>query len=280
MAGNLGCVLMPLVADKYRAAAKQAAWYSEHDDPNPNYNPFRKTRTRTKDPNQVDVESGLRPPRNRSESQLTPSIELQRRSQNQETLQQPKHADTMPSSSQHSSGKSPVEGNSSVKDFSRDPEKSQDSGTTERSTVVDSEATVVDADARVVDRAADPEVREGKPRRRFTKKFPFVKKERAGDDGVDVKKTRTRSTLFGKETQTFTTASQLRATLFNSWINVLLIFVPIGIAVNFANVPKVGVFVINFIAIIPLAAMLSYATEEIALRTGETIGGLLNATFG
>lgn len=173
-----------------------------------------------------------------------------------------------------------MEGNSSVKDFSRDPEKSQDSGTTEDSTMVDSEATVVDADTRVVDTAADPGVREGKPRRRFTKKFPFVRKEGAGDDDVEVKKTRTRSTLFGKETQKFTAASQLRATLFNSWINLLLIFVPIGIAVNFANVPKVGVFVINFIAIIPLAAMLSYATEEIALRTGETIGGLLNATFG
>ena len=49
---------------------------------------------------------------------------------------------------------------------------------------------------------------------------------------------------------------------------------------NFANVAPVVVFVTNFIAIVPLAAMLSYATEEIALRTGETIGGLLNATFG
>lgn len=37
---------------------------------------------------------------------------------------------------------------------------------------------------------------------------------------------------------------------------------------------------INFIAIIPLAGTLSYATEEIALRTGEVFGGLLNATFG
>ena len=36
----------------------------------------------------------------------------------------------------------------------------------------------------------------------------------------------------------------------------------------------------KIIAIIPLAAMLSYATEEIAYRTGETIGGLLNASFG
>ena len=30
---------------KYRAAAKQAAWYSERDDPQPNYNPFRKIRS-------------------------------------------------------------------------------------------------------------------------------------------------------------------------------------------------------------------------------------------
>lgn len=78
----------------------------------------------------------------------------------------------------------------------------------------------------------------------------------------------------------FTLISQIRGTLFNSWINVLLIAVPVGIALNFAGVPPIAVFVVNFIAIIPLAAMLSYATEEIALRVGETLGGLLNATFG
>lgn len=84
----------------------------------------------------------------------------------------------------------------------------------------------------------------------------------------------------GKGKKKFTAMGQIRATLFNSWINVLLIASPIGIAVNYAGVNKVVVFVINFIAIIPLAAMLSYATEEIALRTGEVIGGLLNASFG
>ena len=267
---------MSLTTDKYRAAAKQAAWYTDSDDPNPNYNPFGKTRSRPKDSRQADEENGLQPPGNRSESDLTPSIELLRQHQNQQDIQHPKHADTMPSSSQPSSsgpssGKSPVERQSSVKDFSRDhekSEKSQDSGTTESTTVLGS----------------DPrsEVKEGKPRRRFTKKFPFVSKPKGndGDNLEGAKKTRTRSSLWGKETQKFTAASQLRATLFNSWINVLLIFVPVGIAVNFTNIPKVGVFVINFIAIIPLAAMLSYATEEIALRTGETIGGLLNATFG
>ena len=268
---------MRLLTDKYRAAAKQAAWYSELDDPNPNYNPFAKIRSRTKGPAQADEENGLRPPpTNRSESELTPSIELLRRSQNQEALQQPKHAETMPSSSQPSSqpssGKSPVERQSSVKDFIQEPEKSQDSGTTEGSTVVDSETTVAGPEA-------ESGVRAGKPRRRITKRFPFISKPKEGD--TDEKKPRTRSSsLFRKVDHKFTFASQLRATLFNSWINVLLVFVPVGIAVNFTNISPVGVFVINFIAIIPLAAMLSYATEEIALRTGETIGGLLNATFG
>ena len=90
-----------------------------------------------------------------------------------------------------------------------------------------------------------------------------------------------RASSSSKKEEHFTVVSQLRATLLNSWINVLFIMVPIGIAANYAKfAPPSGIFVINFIAIIPLAAMLSYATEEIALRVGETLGGLLNATFG
>jgi len=41
-----------------------------------------------------------------------------------------------------------------------------------------------------------------------------------------------------------------------------------------------SIFLCNFIGIIPLAKLLGYATEEISLRTSETLGGLLNATFG
>ena len=78
----------------------------------------------------------------------------------------------------------------------------------------------------------------------------------------------------------FTFKSQIRATILNSWINILLIASPVGIAVYYAKINPVAVFVINFIAIIPLAGLLSYATEEIALRVGETLGGLLNASFG
>jgi Ca2+:H+ antiporter len=77
----------------------------------------------------------------------------------------------------------------------------------------------------------------------------------------------------------FTFMGQARA-LLGSPINLLLFAAPVGIALHFAKASPIAVFVTNFIAIIPLAALLSYCTEEIALRTGETIGGLLNATFG
>ncbi|KAG6039107.1 hypothetical protein E4U41_003247 [Claviceps citrina] len=78
----------------------------------------------------------------------------------------------------------------------------------------------------------------------------------------------------------FTVANQLQRTFLNSWINILMVAAPAGIAMKYAHVNGIAVFVVNFIAIIPLAAMLSYATEEVALRTGETLGGLINATFG
>lgn len=74
--------------------------------------------------------------------------------------------------------------------------------------------------------------------------------------------------------------TQVKATLFGSWINVLLIASPVGFAINYAHLNGIANFVVNFVAIIPLAAMLSFATEELAMYVGETLGGLLNASFG
>lgn len=77
--------------------------------------------------------------------------------------------------------------------------------------------------------------------------------------------------------------SQIRTVLFPNWytINWLLLCSPVGIALNYVNgVNPLAVFVVNFIAIIPLAGILSFATEELAMRVGETLGGLLNASFG
>ncbi|CAK7221444.1 Vacuolar calcium ion transporter [Sporothrix curviconia] len=71
-----------------------------------------------------------------------------------------------------------------------------------------------------------------------------------------------------------------KATLYSSPVNVLLVFVPIGIVAGALGWSAGTVFTLNFFAIIPLAAVLSFATEEISVRLGESMGGLLNATFG
>ncbi|KAJ4421552.1 hypothetical protein N0V82_003690 [Gnomoniopsis sp. IMI 355080] len=68
--------------------------------------------------------------------------------------------------------------------------------------------------------------------------------------------------------------------LASSWINVLLVFVPVGIAAHFANLGQPVIFAMNAIAIIPLAAMLAYATESVSKKLGDTIGALMNVTFG
>lgn len=71
-----------------------------------------------------------------------------------------------------------------------------------------------------------------------------------------------------------------REVLFSSYLNILLIFVPIGIAVKFAGMNPVIIFAMNAIAIIPLAGLLAHATEAVASKLGDTVGALLNVTFG
>lgn len=68
--------------------------------------------------------------------------------------------------------------------------------------------------------------------------------------------------------------------LASSPVNYLLVFVPLGLAAGVLEWSSNAVFWINFIAIVPLALNLAFATEELAEHTGQTIGGLLNATFG
>ena len=67
--------------------------------------------------------------------------------------------------------------------------------------------------------------------------------------------------------------------LIPGYVNFLLVMVPVGITTGKLGWNPIAVFTINFIAIMPLAAVMSFATEEISLRLGETMGGLLNATF-
>ena len=61
----------------------------------------------------------------------------------------------------------------------------------------------------------------------------------------------------------------------------LLIFVPV-VFIAEARAPEAhtALFLLSVLAIVPLAALLSHATESVAAKTGDAIGGLLNATLG
>ncbi|KAF8625549.1 hypothetical protein AX15_005316 [Amanita polypyramis BW_CC] len=67
-------------------------------------------------------------------------------------------------------------------------------------------------------------------------------------------------------------------------LNLMLAFIPISWALHFAlpNTFKnkdTIVFVFSFLAIIPLAKLLAFATEDISKRVGQTLAGLINATL-
>ena len=61
----------------------------------------------------------------------------------------------------------------------------------------------------------------------------------------------------------------------------LLVFVPVVFAgEKLAPDAHTLLFVLSVLAIVPLAALLSHATESVAAKTGDAVGGLLNATLG
>ena len=65
-----------------------------------------------------------------------------------------------------------------------------------------------------------------------------------------------------------------------SKLNILLLAVPATVYFNYFQHDENLSFITSMIAIMPLAFLMGKATEEIALRTSESVGGLLNATFG
>lgn len=62
--------------------------------------------------------------------------------------------------------------------------------------------------------------------------------------------------------------------------SVLLIFIPVSIAAEYLHWSPLVIFITACLAVLPLAAWMGTATEEIAIVVGPSLGGLLNATFG
>ncbi|KAJ3099644.1 hypothetical protein HDU97_002902 [Phlyctochytrium planicorne] len=77
-----------------------------------------------------------------------------------------------------------------------------------------------------------------------------------------------------------TTVSSFKFLILGDYLNILLLFLPIGLVAGWFKWSDSWVFGLNFLALIPLAKVLGTCTEELALYTNPTIGGLLNATLG
>src|SRR3954469_3830268 len=67
---------------------------------------------------------------------------------------------------------------------------------------------------------------------------------------------------------------------FRPSLNWLFVFIPMSIALEYAHVPPPVIFFSAALAIVPAARLIVLSTEQLATRTGDAVGGLLNATFG
>ena len=65
-----------------------------------------------------------------------------------------------------------------------------------------------------------------------------------------------------------------------SWLNVLLVCLPVGVAAGALRLNATLVFLTNFLALVPMALVLGEVTEDLAIRFGDVVGGLFSATFG
>ncbi|MGK7886601.1 MAG: calcium/proton exchanger [Crocosphaera sp.] len=63
-------------------------------------------------------------------------------------------------------------------------------------------------------------------------------------------------------------------------LSILLIFIPLSLGSEYLEWGATLTFIMAALAIVPLAALMGQATEEIAVVVGPNLGGLLNATFG
>jgi Ca2+:H+ antiporter len=75
-------------------------------------------------------------------------------------------------------------------------------------------------------------------------------------------------------------ATALRSIILEKYVSVFLLLIPFAVWAHVGGWNAQWIFWLNFLVMIPLAAILGDFTEEAALHTNETVGGLLNATFG
>ncbi|GAB1202849.1 hypothetical protein APSETT445_001472 [Aspergillus pseudonomiae] len=198
---------------KYRRQARNLAWYDQDGEAS-THNPFKKfRRQRPRRTDSIQLESKLTPIRTAGDVRL--DEERRRRKDMTEGLVGPEHADSFPPESSGTDQVTPDRAGREPSMHSNEP-------------INISAQTGLDEDQM------------GGPRKRRTFASGFGDRSLNGD-------IESNSANDANEKPKFTAMGQLKATLFNSWVNILLLAAPAG-------------------------------TNDSS--TGETIGGLLNASFG
>ncbi|THY74558.1 Calcium/proton exchanger [Aureobasidium pullulans] len=249
-------------SDSIKHQARNIAW--RYNDGESNYNPFAR-RSRSYVGRPEDEENNLQ--RRHTADQVMSDSSIRRndmRNVDNADFAYPHHANTAPPDSSASSD-APTSNGTLVGQSDIKPSKEK-------------ESTPLDRDnSRSMSEKPHTES-EHKPRKRLALMNLLGQPDRTKTDSSDLERSDTGDTK--KRRPKISIVSQFKATILGSWVNVLLVCVPIGFALRYSHANGYAVFIVNFIAIIPLAAMLSFATEELALYVGETLGGLLNASFG
>ncbi|THY50006.1 Calcium/proton exchanger [Aureobasidium pullulans] len=242
--------------------ARNIAW--RYNDGESNYNPFAR-RSRSYVGRPEDEENNLQ--RRHTADQVMSDSSIRRndmRNVDNADFAYPHHANTAPPDSSASSD-APTSNGTLVGQSDIKPSKEKESIPLDRD------------NSRSMSEKPHTES-EHKPRKRLALMNLLGQPDRTKTDSSDLERSDTGDTK--KRRPKISIVSQFKATILGSWVNVLLVCVPIGFALRYSHANGYAVFIVNFIAIIPLAAMLSFATEELALYVGETLGGLLNASFG
>lgn len=206
------------IADIYRRKARNLAWYDQEGEPS-THNPFKKFRARPRRSSSIKLESRLAPVRTAGEVPL--SEERRRRRDMTDGLEGPEHSDSFPPESSLSRLDQESHVRPNTASITR-AESSGDIGEEDRP-----DPSMHSREPINVSFQDEGDIEGGKPRKRRTLLGKWRNHEEDNDDEVA-----SASTEDGddkeEDKQKFTLAGQLKATIFNSWMNILILAAPVG----------------------------------------------------
>ena len=249
-----------MISDRIKAQAKRAAW-ENNDDINSPFNPFRKPRLTSS-----DVESGAGEPRS---SATADGIERSRT--HHSSVEESADTGEWPARHHHPTRLSDVldeeEGETeSIVDENLHRHKKRIGNAQPHAKQTDSISD--DAIDAIQDEKSEPQ----KENEEMSAAIQSARRRRISPIGRLLRG-------FQITRGRYPIRSQLRVIFFNSWFHLLQALIPVGFALYYTKQNPVAVFFVNFAAMIPSIMILTFMVDEVILRFGETVGGLISMTF-